>query len=389
MLDIHNYKKRLERTLENIQKSNEILDENRKIIIRFHDSCFSEGLSVCKIERYLYDLFRLAKMMDKSFSEANKEDLQKVMAVIEKKEWSPNSKQTFKIMMKKFYKWFEGNGEEYPEKIKWLKATLKNNHKKLPDELLTEEEIEKLIRACQSQRDKALFATLAESGCRIGEIANLKIKDVFFDEYGGKISVTGKTGARIVRLVNSSPYLHEWINNHPYNNNRENYLWINLKGKPVTYTRIASILKNSSRRAGINKRVHPHLLRHSRATYLAGYLTEAQMKDYLGWVQASKMAGIYVHMNGRDTDKAVLKLNGIKVDEERKEQKLQPKHCLRCKTMNEVTNRFCKICGFVLDQEEANKIIENDLKRNQADELMNKLVNDPEVLDLIRKKLSI
>ena len=100
------------------------------------------------------------------------------------------------------------------------------------------------------------------------------------------------------------------------------------------------------------------------------------------------MAGIYVHMSGRDTDKAILKLNGIKIEEEKQEQILKPKQCLRCKTINESTNRFCRICAFVLDSKEAEGLIKYENERNQADEIMNKLVQDPEILELIKKKLN-
>jgi len=62
-MDIHNYKRRLERVVINIGKSS-ISKENKKTIMKFHDSCFSEGLSICKIERYLYDLHRFAKMLE-------------------------------------------------------------------------------------------------------------------------------------------------------------------------------------------------------------------------------------------------------------------------------------------------------------------------------------
>ena len=108
MFDIHNYKKRLERLLLNIKASQELSEANRAIILKFHDNCFAEGLSVCKTERYLYDLFRLGKTLTKPLIELTKDDLQGVVAEIEKKEWSPNSKQTFKVLLKKFYKWLNG-----------------------------------------------------------------------------------------------------------------------------------------------------------------------------------------------------------------------------------------------------------------------------------------
>lgn len=386
-MDIHNYKKRLERTLENIRNS-DISEENKNCLLEFHDNCILESLSDSKTERYLYDAFRLARMLDKNLVDATKQDLKHIVVEIEKLQWSPHTKHTFKVMIRKLYKFIEGIEEKgvYPERISWLKTNVKNGHTKLPDELLTEKEIIQMIKVCRSRRDRALISVLYESGCRIGEIGSLKIKDVVFDGYGARISVSGKTGSRVVRLVSSAPYLHEWINCHP-DNERTSYIWVRGDSKPISYTRMAHILKIAGENANIKKKLNPHNFRHSRATFLAGHLTEAQMKDMLGWTQSSKMCGVYIHLNGRDTEKAVLKLNGIQVEEENQERELEPKKCLRCKTINETTNRFCKTCGFILDKEEAENIIKADAERKEADDIMNKLIKDPEIMELIKKKL--
>ena len=47
------------------------------------------------------------------------------------------------------------------------------------------------------------------------------------------------------------------------------------------------------------------------------------MKQYFGWVQGSKIASVYVHLSGRDVDKALLRLNGIEVEEYREELKFK------------------------------------------------------------------
>jgi hypothetical protein len=79
----------------------------------------------------------------------------------------------------------------------------------------------------------------------------------------------------------------------------------------MRYDAIRMRLKKISKKAGINKKIHPHLFRHSRCTYMANYLTEAQMNAYFVWVQGSGMPSVYVHLSGRDVDDAVLKANGV------------------------------------------------------------------------------
>ena len=388
-MDIHNYKKLFERTLERVKESKEISEENKRIIVGFKDYLLSEGIGIAKINRYLQDLIKLSKMLNKTFSDANKEDIRKVIAELEQTDLSAETKKSFKIMLRKLYRFIRGIDEKgvYPEEVKWISIYIPNNHKKLPEELLDEEEILQIIQNCETLRDKTLVAVIAESGCRVSEIGTMQIKHVSFEEHGARLTVNGKTGMRKILVISSAPYLQEWINQHPNNNNPESYLWTNNRGPFLGYTRISAILKKAAKRARIRKRVYLHLLRHSRATKMASIMPEASMKQYLGWTQGSKMAGIYIHMSGKDTDEAILRANGIEIKKEQTKQLMQPKKCLRCKTVNPATNRFCNICGLILDAEEAERILKADVERQQADEIMNNLIKDPEILELIKKKL--
>jgi integrase/recombinase XerD len=388
--DIHNYKRRFERTLERIESCQDISSENKETIFSFKDYLISEGIGFAKIERYLGDMAKFSRMLNKSFSDSDKGDIRRVIANLEQEELSAETKKCFKVMVRKLYRFIRGFEEkgEYPPEVKWISISIPKNHKKLPEELLTEEEILKMIQRCNCPRDKALLSTLAESGCRISEIGNMKIKNISFEEYGARLTVNGKTGMRKVLVINSSPYLEAWINNHPYNENPESFIWVSTFGKLLSYTRIISILKQSAKKAGIKKRVYAHLFRHSRATHLASIMTEANMKQYFGWGQDSKMCGIYIHMNGNSTDSAILRANGIELDEQKKENILQNKKCLRCNKLNGITARLCDMCGLPLDKEEAEKRINDDIEKKKADEIMNSLIKDPEILELIKKKLS-
>lgn len=388
MADIHNYKRRLERTIARIKRSS-ISEKNKELILKFHDYLFSEGLSIAKIERYLYDLCTVAEMHNEDLSKATIQDIRNIVTKIEKKEWSPYTKHGFKVLIRRFYRWVEGIDEKgvYPERVRWIKAGKKKNQQKLPEELLNEDEIERMIKSCLNSRDKALIAMLYESGCRISEIGLLRIKDIAFDEFGARISVTGKTGPRVVRLVNSVPYLIEWMNNHPDSKNPDSYVWKGKNVDVVGYTTLCNCLKGIAKRAGIKKRIYPHLFRHSRATDLAKHLTEAQMKVYFGWQQASTMAAIYVHLSGRDTDEAILAINGVKKIEVSGKHRLKSKTCPRCRTLNESTNRFCKLCGMVLDEQIKQEMIEKDMTRSRVDDLMNGLIKDKEFLEFLMKKI--
>ncbi len=132
-----------------------------------------------------------------------------------------------------------------------MKCTGPRN-RKLPEEILTEEDIKKTIDAAQNARDRALVAVLYESGCRAGEFLSMRMKNVSFDRYGAVIIVHGKTGYRRIRLVLSSPYLAKWINMQPFKDDPEAWLWISTKTfRRVPYNILCTILRDITIKARI------------------------------------------------------------------------------------------------------------------------------------------
>ena len=383
--DIHEYKRKLNNSLRKLEKS-KLSKANKKAIFEFHQECFAEGLSVPRIERYVFILRQIAEILGKDFKKATKRDIIRVMQEIESRDYTEWTKLFYKVALKKFYRWLRGTKDPPPE-VAWIKLTMKNGNHKLPEELLTPEDVRKMVESAGSIRDKALIAVLYESGCRIGELASLQIKNISFDKYGAILMVDGKTGMRRVRIINSVPYLASWLSIHPCREDPNSPVWV-ISGKCeiMKYRTIVKVLKVSAKSAGIQKRIYPHLFRHSRATYLAKHLTEAQMKQYFGWVQGSDMASVYVHLSGRDVDSALLKLNGINIDEGEKEKDnvLKPIACPRCEHLNPPTAKFCQRCGMALDLKTAMELEE---ERSKADKVMNILVKDPEVLQLLQRKI--
>ena len=219
-----------------------------------------------------------------------------------------------------------------------------------------------MIAHAPTIRDKAFVSTLYETGCRNGEMLSMKVKNVQFEKHGAILNVHGKTGSRRILAIMSAPYLRDWFNNHPFVDDGSSPLWVMTDGKALTQAGSTALLKRIAKKAKIKRKVNPHNFRHSRATHLASYLTESQMKNYLGWTQNSKMAGVYVHMSGRDTDKALLKMHGLE-DEAPKEAKLKPQKCPRCNIINKPTAKFCDSCGAVLDFKTA-----IELEQRQKDE---------------------
>jgi integrase len=307
----------------------------------------------------------------------------KVVGDIERMDRSESTKRDYKILIRKFFRWMDKD-----DVIAWMKIPSRNDCRKLPEDMLSEEEIKKMIDACEHPRDRALVASLYESGARISELGNLKIKHVKFDQYGAVLMVDGKTGMRRVRIIFSSPYLATWLENHPFRTDPEAFVWIGIgtvgRNEPMVYGAIRMHLKRIAQKAGIKKRIHPHLFRHSRSTHLAKHLTEAQMKQYLGWVQGSDMAAIYVHLSGRDVDNALLRMHGI-VTEDTKDVQMSPKQCTRCTTMNAPTTKFCSKCGLALDIKTALEMEEKSADVSM--DFMQAAKSDPKIVDFMKMLL--
>ncbi len=378
------------RAVERVREDKQLCEENRKLILDFADKCFADGLSKGRICKILYTIRYIGGYVKKPFPQATKLDVQAVVVQIERNErYSEWTKYDFKVILKKFYKWLKGNDEVYPDEVRWIKPRIKNGNRMLPDNLVTEEEVKRMAEATLHPRDKAFVMILYESGCRIGEILSLKLQNVQFDEFGAILRVSGKTGDRRVRVVSSAPLIASWIDVHPDRSNPEAPLWAGRykrysKGS-FTYQTSMVMLKDTAKKAGVKRRIYPHLFRHSRATALASRLTEAQMKEHFGWVQSSDMASVYVHLSGRDVDEALLKTYGIKTGEVPKEEKFKPKNCPRCKTVSSPISKFCQKCGSVLD---AGTVYEMENERGKADNLLNRLMKDEEFKNSVVKKIT-
>jgi hypothetical protein len=111
------------------------------------------------------------------------------------------------------------------------------------------------------------------------------------------------------------------------------------------------------------------------------------MKEFFGWVQASDMAAIYVHLSGRDVDSALLKVYGMEDKEEKQETQLKPITCPRCMEINQFSNAFCKRCGMILEERFRNEKIQQDLERKKADKILDNIMEDQEFREMFMRKM--
>lgn len=259
---------------------------------------------------------------------------------------------TYKSFVRSFLRWVHNGTKLEAEAPECLGAIRRLRPK--PDfrkEVLSPEEVRKIADACNNQRDRALILVGYESGARAGEILSLRLRDIELDRYGAVVIVKGKTGERRIRLVQSVPDLQLWLNIHPSRDNKDAPLWPSrwIKARSITTMHFYRLLVRHAKEAGVSKHVHPHLLRHTRATHLANVFTEAQMREFFGWTKRSDMPEVYVHLSGRDVDRTLLRHYGIVAEEEaRSSEALRPTRCPRCGLENPAGFEYCGRCSISL-----------------------------------------
>lgn len=151
-----------------------------------------------------------------------------------------------------------------------------NKGKKYPAEVLVNGEVQSLVKACSKRaptgiRNAALIVVMYRSGLRVSEALALRVKDVDLD--AGSIRVLHGKGDQ-ARTVGIDPgalaFVTRWLDVRKQRKlSSRAPLFCTLDGKPVKTAYVRALLPRLAQKAGIEKRVHPHGLRHTHAAQLA------------------------------------------------------------------------------------------------------------------------
>jgi site-specific recombinase XerD len=164
----------------------------------------------------------------------------------------------------------------------------------LDADLLSHEEIDRLLRACSKRapsgrRNRALIAVLWRCGLRLGEALALTPKDVDLQEFVVRVQ-RGKSGRRVVGLdISTALLIEQWLGNRKrLSISAQQPLFCTLAGRPLDQSYVRHLLPRLAKKAGIDRRVHAHGLRHRFATDLiregADLIT---VRDLLGHASAA------------------------------------------------------------------------------------------------------
>jgi integrase len=260
-----------------------------------------------------------------------------------------------------------------------------------PSDLWTQEDDLLFLKWVTNKRDRCYHAMARDLSARPHEILNLKIKDVVFKTADNKqyaeVLVHGKTGSRHIPLIQSIPYIKDWLSNHPSCNNSNSYLFIGLgrnsMGKQLNshsmygiyegykdkffpkllaYTTIPNEDEEKIK-ALLAKPFNPYIRRHSALTEKSTKLKSSTLNQHAGWTANSNMAQKYIHYFGNESSESLLEAYGIVTKNNVPIDTLNPKVCPNCNEGNTQDAKFCSKCKMIMSYEGYQEALESQRKK--------------------------
>jgi integrase/recombinase XerD len=266
------------------------------------------SLSANTIEAYLHDVdmliqFFKAKSLKKEVSEVSGNDLKDFLVWINELGMLPPTQARVLSGLKAFFKYLLLDNQIKIDPSALIESP--KTSRKLPD-TLSILEINSLIEAidlskAEGMRNKAMLEILYGCGLRVSELTSLKISNLFLDidfiKILGKgdkerLVPIGSEAIKFLRIFIDEVRVHIAVKP-----GKEDFVFLNMRGNPISRVMVFLIIKDLAKKAGINKSISPHTFRHSFATHLIeGGADLRAVQEMLGH-ESITTTEIYTHLD--------------------------------------------------------------------------------------------
>ena len=183
-----------------------------------------------------------------------------------------------------------------------LKMTKPKKERKLP-EILSMTELKQFFKAvqkCEDLQHELMLKLLLYTAIRVSELVNIRVSDVDLDAC--KIFIYQGKGSKDRYILFPSGFRLA-LRSHLKANSDNRYLFESRLNQPYSTRRIQQIVKEYCDRSGIERSVHPHLLRHQMLTYLTGQgISDAKIQLISGH-ESRKSLEVYQHLSLESVEK--------------------------------------------------------------------------------------
>jgi integrase/recombinase XerD len=262
-----------------------------------------KGLSRNTLESYARELNGLVAWLgERPLDSVERDDLQAFLGYLRDRGLSARSAAHALVVIRNYFKFLVG--EEYRADDPAALIELPKLPRFLPD-ALSEEEVNRILKQPEEEkalglRDRAMLELLYASGLRVSELCGLTLNDL--DRERQTLRVRGKGDKeRMVPVGDTATealksYL-EKVRPELDKTKRATRLFLNRRGQGLSRQSVWNLLKRSAISAGINKRIYPHILRHSFASHLlAGGADLRHVQAMLGHADITTTQ-IYTHVD--------------------------------------------------------------------------------------------
>ncbi|MFL6399192.1 MAG: hypothetical protein ACJ72J_06380 [Nitrososphaeraceae archaeon] len=291
-----------------------------------------------------------------------------------------------------------------------------------PSDMWAPEDDLLFLKYVTNKRDRCYHTMSRDSSARPHELLNLKIKDVMFkvapdgkSQYA-QVLLNGKTGPRPTPLIQSIPYIKDWLSDHPSRNNPNSPLFVSVNNhsngrkrlapnslfriydyyKTVFFPKLlidpSSIASEDKEKikALLAKPWNPYVRRHSGLTEKAGMLKEVGLRQYAGWSTKSDMPQKYIHYFGNESSESLLEAYGIVTKSSGSVDLLSPKVCYNCNEGNAADAKFCAKCRMVLTYDAYNETLQQQQEKElEIQRLQQKYEQDMKAMREEMQKLAL
>jgi site-specific recombinase XerD len=230
------------------------------------------------------------------------DDINEFLAHLAREGWSGVSRARKLAAIREFFRFLKIGGAIDASPVEGVDTP---KREKRGRNYLTPEEFNRLLAAAGGHpRDFCILTLFLQTGIRISELCALRLEDI--DLMAGTLHVRIGKGmaARTIELEKKGVRsLKTWLSlreNSPFD-----YLFLNRDGEPLKEWGVRDLLEKYCRAGGITKRVTPHSLRHTFASYKAqSGVSPFQLKEWLGHARLDTTS-IYVHMAQQNAKKVM------------------------------------------------------------------------------------